>query len=168
LVVDRAQFRRPCAVLYGPGTRVVGFRAVPIRDLSMDTTLNTGRMVVIRVWITWSCSAGTIITSCMRVALRAERIRTVGSYSKTNESSRSISHQDYRVLPPTMTFNNGLIVSSSRRTSTVRPVQLDGMRGREWIGKWRCRRYFDLPGEICPIGTEPLQFELHLLMSQES
>jgi hypothetical protein len=50
----------------------------------------------------------------------------------------------------------------------VRPVQLDGMRGREWIGRLRCRRCFDLPGEICPVGAEPLQFELHLLMSQES
>jgi len=77
--------------------KVVAFRAVPIRDLSMDTTLNTGRMAVIRVWITWSCSADTIITWCMRVALLVARMRTVGSYSKTNESSHSISHQDYRV-----------------------------------------------------------------------
>lgn len=144
LVVDLAQFHHPCAVLYAPETRVVVFRAVPTLGLSMDTTSSIGRMVARLVLITSYCSAGTIITWCMRVALLVTRKRTARSRLMTNESSRSISHQDYRVLPPTMTFSNGSIVSSSMWTSTARPALPNGMPGREWIGRLRCRHCSDI------------------------
>jgi len=76
--------------------------------------------------------------------LLVTRIRAARSRSKINESSRSNNRQDYRVLPPTMIFNNGLIVSSSKPILIAKPVLPDGMPARGWIGKRRCRRCSDI------------------------
>jgi len=86
-----AQYHRPCAVLYGLGTRVVAFQAVPTLGLSMGTTSDTGRMVVRRVWITSCCSAGTIITWCMREALLVARMRTMDQREQPLDQSPGLS-----------------------------------------------------------------------------
>ena len=134
------RFHPRCAGHYAFGTAVASFRAAPTPDSSMGITSGTGPMAVRPAWITWYCSAGTIITWFMKVALPARSLLMEKSDSKPGDSNPCRTGPSYPKSPMITMSNSGWIESSSQRERTARVVTRNGMPAREWTGRWQCRR----------------------------
>jgi len=119
-------------------------RAAPTRDLSMDTTQNTGPTAEKPASKTWYCFAGTIITLCTRAGLPARRRPPARFSSKISERSRSQASRPYRALPIIEIYRHGSTTCFSKQASTARRVPRNGSRASALIGRWRCRRYAEI------------------------